>query len=163
MTRDAPRRTRRSAADRAGWPRPGTSAAAPRTRNPPPACPPPSALLAGLPATCREPSHRRAPRVKRDTMETPTQTALVLAAQAGDRMAFETLVGAYRRELVVHCYRMLGSLHDAEDLVQETLLRVWEKRATLTKPASYRAWSYRIATNLCLNYLTRVPRRSLPP
>ena len=78
-------------------------------------------------------------------------------------MAFETLVGPYRRELLVHCYRMLGSLHDAEDLVQETLLRAWEKRATLTSPGSYRAWLYRIATNLCLNTLTRVPRRSLPP
>lgn len=93
-------------------------------------------------------------------METPTQTALVLAAQAGDQKAFETLVGAYQRELLVHCYRMLGSLSDAEDLVRETLLRAWEKRATFTSPQSYRAWLYRIATNLCLNRLTRAPRRS---
>ena len=72
-------------------------------------------------------------------METSTQTTLVLAAQAGDQMAFEAPVGTYRRELLVHCYRMLGSLQDAEDLVQETLLRAWEKRATFTSPGSYRA------------------------
>jgi RNA polymerase sigma-70 factor (ECF subfamily) len=95
-------------------------------------------------------------------METPTQTTLVLAAQAGDQKAFEALVGAYRRELLVHCYRMLGSLSDAEDLLQEILLRAWEKRATLTSPQSYRAWLYRIATNLCLNRLKRAPRRFLP-
>ena len=96
-------------------------------------------------------------------METPPQTALVRAAQAGDQRAFEALVDAYRRELLVHCYRMLGSFHDAEDLVQETLLRAWEKRATLTSPESYRAWLYRIATNVCLNRLRSAPRRSLPP
>jgi RNA polymerase sigma-70 factor (ECF subfamily) len=78
-------------------------------------------------------------------------------------MAFDTLVGLYQRELLVHCYRMLGSFHDAEDLVQDTLLRAWEKRTTLTSPAAYRAWLYRIATNLCLNALVRVPRRFLPP
>jgi RNA polymerase sigma-70 factor, ECF subfamily len=85
----------------------------------------------------------------------------VLAAQAGDMAAFDTLVEPYRRELLVHCYRMLGTVHDAEDLVQETLVRAWEKRATFTSPGSYRAWLYRIATNLCLNTLTRAPKRSL--
>jgi hypothetical protein len=95
--------------------------------------------------------------------ELPPQTALVLAAQAGDQTAFEMLVKAYQRELLVYCYRMLGSFNDAEDLVQETLLRAWEKRATLTSPGSYRAWLYRIATNLCLDRLRSAPRRSLPP
>ncbi len=69
----------------------------------------------------------------------------------------------YQRELLVHCYRMLGSFHDAEDLLQETLLRAWEKCETFTSPGSFRAWMYRIATNLCLNTLTRQPRRSLSP
>src|SRR5258706_5501521 len=96
-------------------------------------------------------------------METPTQIALVSAAQAGDRTAFDTLVKPYQRELLVYCYQMLGSVHDAEDLVQETLIRAWEKCATFTSPGSYRAWLYRIATNLCLNTLTRVPRRPLRP
>lgn len=96
-------------------------------------------------------------------MEIPTQMALILAAQAGDKTAFETLVKPHQHELLAHCYRMLGSYHDAEDLVQETLMRAWEKRATFTSPGSHRAWLYRIATNLCLNVLTRSKRRSLPP
>ncbi|GHO51158.1 RNA polymerase subunit sigma-70 [Ktedonospora formicarum] len=95
-------------------------------------------------------------------MEIADHATLVLAAQAGDQKAFEILVNAYRSELLVHCYRMVGSLSDAEDLVQEALVQAWEKRATLTSPQSYHSWLYRIATNLCLNRLTRAPRRSLP-
>ncbi len=95
-------------------------------------------------------------------MEASTKTSLVLATQAGDQMAFEALVRPYQNDLLIHCYRMLGSLSDAEDLVQEALLRAWEKRETLSSPASYRSWLYRIATNLCLNALRSIPRRSLP-
>jgi RNA polymerase sigma-70 factor, ECF subfamily len=97
------------------------------------------------------------------SMETLTPMELVLAAQTGDRAAFEILVQPYQRELLVHCYRMVGSFHDAKDLVQETLLRAWEKRSTFSYPGSYRAWLYRIATNLCLNVLKRNKKRSLPP
>jgi len=96
-------------------------------------------------------------------METLIDNDPVFAAQAGDRTAFETLVKPYQRELLVHCYRMLGSVQDAEDLVQETLLRAWEKRALFVTPGSYRAWLYRIATNLCLTALRSVPRRSVLP
>jgi RNA polymerase sigma-70 factor (ECF subfamily) len=95
-------------------------------------------------------------------METSTETALIAAAQAGDNTAFDALVAPYRHELLVYCYRLLGSVHDAEDLVQETLLRSWVKRATFVRQGSFRAWLYRIATNLCLNAITRGPRRSLP-
>jgi RNA polymerase sigma-70 factor, ECF subfamily len=95
-------------------------------------------------------------------MEISTQTALICATQEGDQKAFEALVSPYQRELLVHCYRMLGSFHDAEDLVQETLLRAWEKRTTLASPAAYRPWLYRISTNLCLDRLRSSPQRSLP-
>lgn len=83
---------------------------------------------------------------------------------SGDRDAFEHLVEPYRRELQLHCYRMLGSLHDAEDLVQETLLRAWRGREGFEGRASVRTWLYTIATNACLNTIARGQhaRRVLP-
>src|SRR5713101_5572714 len=75
---------------------------------------------------------------------------------------FSAIAEPYRRELQVHCYRMLGSLQDAEDLVQETLLRAWRRLETFQHNTSFRAWLYKIATNACLDALDRRPRRVLP-
>ncbi|MEV4148903.1 RNA polymerase subunit sigma-70 [Amycolatopsis sp. NPDC049691] len=75
---------------------------------------------------------------------------------------FETLVERHRREIQVHCYRMLGSLGDAEDLTQETFLRAWKARDRFEGRAGVRTWLYRIATNACLDVLARRPRRVLP-
>jgi RNA polymerase sigma-70 factor (ECF subfamily) len=90
--------------------------------------------------------------------------ALVAAARAGDAAAFTALVERHRRELHVHCYRMLGSLEDSEDLVQETFLRAWRSRERFSLEGrwSFRAWLYRIATNACLDVLAKRPRRVLP-
>jgi RNA polymerase sigma-70 factor (ECF subfamily) len=90
--------------------------------------------------------------------------ALLESAQRGDRDAFETLAEPFRKELRLHCYRMLGSIHDAEDLVQETLLRAWRGLAEFEGRASLRSWLYRIATNACLNVLAsrKSAQRMLP-
>jgi RNA polymerase sigma-70 factor (ECF subfamily) len=75
---------------------------------------------------------------------------------------FAYLVEPHRKELQLHCYRMLGSVADAEDLAQETMLRAWRFRASYRGGASIRTWLYRIATNACLDQLRRRPRRLLP-
>src|SRR5207253_9565774 len=91
-----------------------------------------------------------------------TEDAVVNTVRAGDEVAFTALVERYRDQLQVHCYRMLGSFDDSEDLVQETLLRAWRSRATFEGRSLLRTWLYRIATNACLNALERAPRRVLP-
>jgi RNA polymerase sigma-70 factor (ECF subfamily) len=76
-----------------------------------------------------------------------------------DEQAFGARVEPHRRELHVHCYRLLGSFEEAEDLVQEAFLRAWRRRETYEGRASVRAWLYRIATNACLDALDKRPRR----
>src|SRR5256885_17235385 len=80
-------------------------------------------------------------------------------ARAGDREAFAALVDPHRGELQVHCYRMLGSLQDAEDALQETLLSAWLGLEGFEGRSSIRTWLYRIATNRCLNLLRSSSRR----
>jgi RNA polymerase sigma-70 factor, ECF subfamily len=89
--------------------------------------------------------------------------AVVTAVRSGDEAAFGAIAERYRRQLHVHCYRMLGSVDEAEDLVQETMLRAWRARATFEGRSMFRGWLYRIATNACLNVLERSPRRVMAP
>jgi RNA polymerase sigma-70 factor (ECF subfamily) len=87
---------------------------------------------------------------------------LLDAARAGDEDSFRRVVEAYTAELRAHCYRMLGSVHDAEDALQDTLLSAWRGLPRFEGRSSLRSWLYRIATNACLKLIERRPKRVLP-
>jgi RNA polymerase sigma-70 factor (ECF subfamily) len=87
---------------------------------------------------------------------------LLEAARGGDDDAFRRLVEPYRRELHSHCYRMLSSVHDADDALQDALLRAWHGLEKFEQRSSLRSWLYRITTNACLDVISRRPRRVLP-
>ena len=93
------------------------------------------------------------------TQDARDQAADVAAAIGGDEAAFARLIEQHRRELHVHCYRMLASFDDADDAVQEALLKAWRGRATFDPGSNFRAWLYRIATNVCLDLIRARSRR----
>src|SRR5271154_3780860 len=86
-------------------------------------------------------------------------TSTLTRARAGDEQAFRDLTDAHRRELQLHCYRILGSVQDAEDALQETLLAAWRGLDGFQQRSSLRTWLYTIATNRCLNVLREGARR----
>jgi RNA polymerase sigma-70 factor (ECF subfamily) len=96
------------------------------------------------------------------TSRTAREPELLEAARGGDQDAYGRLVEAYQGELHAHCYRMLGSVHDAEDALQDALLRAWRGMSKFEGRSSLRSWLYRIATNTCLDVIARRPKRVLP-
>ena len=96
------------------------------------------------------------------TGEALRERQLLAAARAGNEDAFAQLIEGRRGELHAHCYRMLGSLHDAEDALQEALLRAWRGIGRFERRSSLRSWLYTIATNVCLDAIGRRPKRVLP-
>ncbi|MEP7284928.1 MAG: sigma-70 family RNA polymerase sigma factor [Chloroflexota bacterium] len=95
-------------------------------------------------------------------MVSPVETIHLAAARSGDQQHFSELIEPYQCELRAYCYRLLGSLQDAEDAVQETMLRAWRRLDTFEGRASFRAWLYKIATNVSLDALDKAKRRGLP-
>jgi RNA polymerase sigma-70 factor, ECF subfamily len=91
-----------------------------------------------------------------------SEDRLLRAAQAGDESAFASLIEPYTRELHAHCYRMLGSVYDADDAMQDATLRAWKALRRFEGRSSLRSWLYTIATNTCLTQIQRRPKRVLP-
>src|SRR5690606_27055442 len=107
-------------------------------------------------------------RFKLLAMETRTpataghERTLVAAAARGDEQAFQSLIESYRSELHAHCYRMLGSSYDADDAMQDAMLRAWRALGRFEGRSSLRSWLYRIATDTCLDVVAKRPKRVLP-
>ncbi|MBO4269359.1 RNA polymerase subunit sigma-70 [Microbispora triticiradicis] len=91
------------------------------------------------------------------------EAAFIAAARSNDAAQFALITERYRRELRVHCYRMLANYEDAQDMTQETFLRVWNKRESFKGHAALRTWLYRIATNACLDFLEKRDNRTPVP
>src|SRR4051812_40040825 len=96
------------------------------------------------------------------TLSAAQERGLLEAARGGNEAAFRDLVEPHRGELHAHCYRMMGSLHDAEDALQDAMLRAWRGLPRFEGRSSVRSWLYRIATNACLDVIARRPKRILP-
>src|SRR2546423_7484886 len=96
------------------------------------------------------------------TRATAQEQDLLEAARGGDEGAYARLLEPYRTELHAHCYRMLGSVHDAEDALQDASLRAWRGLARFEGRSSLRSWLYTIATNTCLTLIGKRPKRVLP-
>lgn len=96
-------------------------------------------------------------------MDAQAESDLLVEARRGEQAAFERLVSVYRRELFAHCYRMLGSVQDAEDALQESWLGAWRGLRAFEGRSSVRTWLYQITTNACLRMISHRPRRILSP
>src|SRR5882762_216569 len=91
------------------------------------------------------------------------EAAFIAAVRSDDAARFALITERYRRELQVHCYRMLANYEDSQDLTQETFLRAWKKRESFRGDAALRTWLYRIATNACLDFLEKRNDRTPVP